>query len=248
MTLAAADKKAVTAPMPHTTSAVPGETAAADEQPGESAPGRSTRRIPAGERRAIRADQILDAAGKLIAERGYEAMSTSHIARHAGCSQGALYQLFADKRAVVRALSARNLDRYIARLNEAMGGGNVDDRERGVDLAVDVFVQMCREDPGFRTVRFGDVVDVHLLDPDGDNDSILATRLTELMKGGLGMAADERLHMAVVMAIKIADGLLRYAFARDAHGEQTVVDHTKALLRAHFDLALGRPPDYRAGS
>jgi AcrR family transcriptional regulator len=227
--------------MPHTTSAVRGQTAAADEQPGESAAGRSTRRIPAGERRAIRADRILDAAGKLIAERGYEAMSTSHIARHAGCSQGALYQLFADKRAVVRALSARNLDRYIARLNEAMGG-NVDDRERGVDLAVDVFVQMCREDPGFRTVRFGDVVDIHLLDPNGDNDSILATRLTELMKGGLDMAADERLHMAVVMAIKIADGLLGYAFARDARGEQAVVDHTKALLRAHFELALGQPP------
>jgi AcrR family transcriptional regulator len=232
----------VTALMPHaepTTGALRGQTAATDERSEEPAPERSMRRIPAGERRAIRADRILDAAGQLIAERGYEAMSTSHIARHAGCSQGVLYQLFADKRAVVRALSARNLDRYIARLNEAIGGSDVSDRERGVDLAVDVFVQMCREDPGFRTVRFGDVVDVHLLDPDGDNDSILATRLTELMEGGLGVAADARLYTAVVMAIKIADGLLRLAFARDAGGDQAVVDHTKALLHAHFELALG---------
>jgi AcrR family transcriptional regulator len=234
-----------TSPMPHaepTTSTARGQNGTAGPgRSGESAPERSMRRIPAVQRRAIRVDRILDAAGQLVAERGYETMTTSHIARHAGCSQGVLYQLFADKRAVVRALSARNLDRYIARLTEAIGDGKVAGREQGVDLAVDVFVQMCREDPGFRTVRFGDVVDVHLLDPAGDNDSFLATRLTELMSGGFGMAADARLHKAAVMAIKIADGLLQFAFARDANGDQAVVEHTKALLHAHFELALGTP-------
>ena len=208
---------------------------------GPEPPGDSLRRLPAGERRAIRIDRILDAAGQLVAERGYEAMTTSHIALRAKCSPGILYQLFADKRAVVRALSARNLDRYIARLNEATGPRRLGDPEDAVDLAVDLFVQMSREDPGFRTVRFGDVVDVHLLDPESDNDSFLATRLTELIREGSGPAGQARLHTAVVMAIKIADSLLRFAFARDPRGDQAVIDHTKALLRAHFELALREP-------
>ncbi len=202
----------------------------------------SLRRLPAQQRNAIRVARILDAAGQLVAERGYEAMTTSHIALRAKCSPGVLYQLFADKRAIVRAVSARNLDRYIARLQQAIARGSLGQWHDAVDLAVDLFVQMCREDPGFRTVRFGDVVDAHLLDPDGDNDSFLATRLTELMTGSFGLAADARLHVAFVMAIKIADNLLRFAFARDPDADQDVVDHTKVLLRRHFELALAGLP------
>jgi AcrR family transcriptional regulator len=202
------------------------------------APGISLRRLPAQQRNAIRVDRILDAAGQLVAERGYEAMTTSHIALRAKCSPGVLYQLFSDKRAVVRALSTRNLDRYMARLQNEITRGDLARWQDAVDLAVDLFVRMCREDPGFRTVRFGDVVDVHLLDPDGDNDSFLAARLAELMAASFGLTDDTRLQFAFVMAIKIADNLLQFAFARDLDGDQEIVDHTKALLHMHFELAL----------
>jgi AcrR family transcriptional regulator len=213
-----------------------------DPKPSQSiAPGTSLRRLPAQQRNAIRIDRILDAAGQLVAERGYEAMTTSHIALRARCSPGVLYQLFSDKRAVVRAVSARNLDRYIARLQQEITLGGLARWQDAVDLAVDLFVQMCREDPGFRTVRFGDVVDVHLLDPAGDNDSFLATRLAELIAASFGLTADTRLQVAFVMAIKIADNLLQFAFARDPDGDQEVVDHTKTLLHLHFELALAGP-------
>jgi AcrR family transcriptional regulator len=221
-----------TPPMPH---AEPINSA--DQQQSQH----QLRRLPTTQRRAIRVERILDAAGQLVAERGYEPMTTSHIARRAKCSPGTFYQLFPDKRAVVRALSARNLDRYVTRLHEAIGERQIGGWEDAVDLAVDLFVEMSREDPGFRTVRFGDVVDVHLLDPDSDNDSFLATKLADLMRDGFGLVKETELHTAVVMAIKIADGLLRFAFARAANGDQAVIDHTKALLRAHFRLALGEP-------
>ncbi len=201
----------------------------------------SLRRLPAQQRNAIRVDRILDAAGQLVAERGYEAMTTSHIALRAKCSPGVLYQLFSDKRAVVRALSARNLNRYIGRLQQEITLGDLARWQDAVDLAVDLFVQMCREDPGFRTVRFGDVVDVHLLDPDGDNDSFLASRLAELMAASFGLTTSTRLQVAFVMAIKIADNLLQFAFAREAGGDQEVVDHTKVLLHKHLELFLAGP-------
>jgi AcrR family transcriptional regulator len=213
-----------------------------DPTPSEAAgPGISLRRLPPAQRNAIRVDRILDAAGQLVAERGYETMTTSHIALRAKCSPGVLYQLFSDKRAVVRAVSARNLDRYIARLQRQITLGHLAHWQDAADLAVDLFVQMCREDPGFRTVRFGDVVDVHLLDPGGDNDSFLAARLAGLMAASFGLAADTRLEVAFVMAIKIADNLLQFAFAREPGGDQGIIDHTKTLLHKHFELALAGP-------
>jgi AcrR family transcriptional regulator len=219
-----------------------------DPKPAVSiAPGASLRRLPAQQRNAIRVGRILDAAGQLVAERGYEAMTTSHIALRAKCSPGVLYQLFSDKRAVVRALSARNLDRYLARLQQAITFGDPARWQDALDLAVDLFVQMCREDPGFRTVRFGDVVDVHLLDPDGDDDSFLAARLAELVAASFGVTTDAKVHVTFVMAIKIADNLLQFAFARDPGGDQEIVDHTKALLHVHFELALAGRTAGRAG-
>jgi len=39
---------------------------------------------------------------------------------------------------------------------------------------------MHRSVPGFRTLHFGDVVDVHLLDAERDNNAVIAERLAEL--------------------------------------------------------------------
>jgi AcrR family transcriptional regulator len=212
-----------------------------DERPGENASGIPLRRLPAQRRSAIRVDRILDAAGQLVAERGYEKMTTSHIALRAGVSPGMLYQFFADKRAVVRALSARNVERYTERLEDAISSGEFARWQDVTDAAIDLFVAMCRDDPGFLAVQFGDVVDAQLLDPASDNDSYLAGRLAVLLTGEFGVAADERLQLALVLAIKIADVLVRFAFTLDPAGDDAVIRHTKALVRQHLDLALAGP-------
>ena len=75
--------------------------------------------LPAAERNAIRVTRVLDAAGQLVAERGYEKVTTSQVAPRAGVSPGVLYQFFADKRQIVHALASRNLDRYLAQMDLA---------------------------------------------------------------------------------------------------------------------------------
>ena len=40
---------------------------------------------------------------------------------------------------------------------------------------------MHRSVPGFRTLHFGDVVDVHLLDEDRDNNAVIAEQLARLL-------------------------------------------------------------------
>jgi AcrR family transcriptional regulator len=195
------------------------------------------RKLPAAERNAIRISRILDAAGSLVAQRGYEKMTTSQVALRAGVSPGLLYQFFADKREIMQALAARNLDRYLARMEGAIRSGWLGDWPATADAAVDLFVDMCREDPGFRVVRFGDVADVHLLGATGDNDSHLAGRLAELLAAEQGDRPGLPTERSLVIAIKIADALVKFAFSVHPDGDDEIIQHAKRLVRIHLELA-----------
>lgn len=195
------------------------------------------RKLPAAERNAIRIGRILDAAGRLVAERGYEKMTTSQVALRAGVSPGVLYQFFADKREIMQALAARNLDRYLARMEGAIRSGWLDDWPATADAAVDLFVDMCREDSGFRVVRFGDVADVHLPGATGDNDSHLAGRLAELLAAEHGDDPGLPTERSLVIAVKIADALVKFAFSVHPDGDDEIIQHAKQLIRMHLELA-----------
>ena len=100
--------------------------------------------------------------------------------------------------------------------------------------AMDLFVAMCREDPGFRVVRFGDVADVRLLGIAADNDSVLAGRLGAVLAAQRGDPAEVPGERALIMAIKIADAMVRLAFAVATDGDQGIIDHAKRLIKIHL--------------
>ena len=63
-----------------------------------------TPRLPGGERRAL----IVDAAGRLFGERGYDGTRLDDVAAAAGVTKPILYRHFADKRALYLALLERH--------------------------------------------------------------------------------------------------------------------------------------------
>ncbi len=67
------------------------------------------RRSPQQWRSQQRVDAILEAAAAMIAEVGYDGVSTSKLAQHVGISIGSLYQFFANKEAIFQALAERYL-------------------------------------------------------------------------------------------------------------------------------------------
>jgi AcrR family transcriptional regulator len=196
------------------------------------------RRAPVQERSAARVERMLDVCGQLIDEVGYEATTTTMIARRAEVSVGSLYQFFPDKRAVVQALAQRNLDVYLGRLSAALAEVRLTHWRGMIDLALDLWVALHRELPGFRVVRFGDVVDTHLLQPEEDNDQVLASRLFELVRDELGLPMSEEEQLVVVVLIKAADAIIQYAF-RDPCGDQQMIDEVKTLMNGYLALRLG---------
>jgi AcrR family transcriptional regulator len=180
---------------------------------------------------------MLEACAALIEEVGYDGVTTTLIAERAGVAVGSLYQFFPDKRAVVQALTLRNLDRFMAAVVERFAAADLEHWWDGVDSIFDVYVQMHREVPAFSRLHFGDVVDQRLMDDRKDNNTVIAERLTELIADKFDMPVDQ-LALPISIAVEAADSVLNLAFRRDQLGDPVVLDEAKVLIRGYLSTRL----------
>jgi hypothetical protein len=93
---------------------------------------------------------------------------------------------------------------------------------------------MHRTVPGFRTLHFGDVVDVHLLDEERDNNAVIAEQLARLLVEQFHVADEPRLRFALEIAVEAADALIKLAFRRRTDGDEQVLAEAKALIREYL--------------
>lgn len=195
---------------------------------------RPLRRVPVQGRSVARVQRMLDACADLVDEIGYEALTTTLLAERAGVAIGSVYQFFPDKRAIVQALALRNMEAYLTRLSVRSEQVEFTHWWDVVDAAIDEYIAMHREVPGFRTLHFGDVVDVHLLDAERDNNTIIAEQLAALLVNHFGAVAGNRLDFALAIAVEAGDALIKLAFRKDPDGDETVLTEAKALIREYL--------------
>jgi AcrR family transcriptional regulator len=177
---------------------------------------------------------MLDACAELVDEVGYEGLTTTLLAERAEVAIGSVYQFFPDKRAIVQALAMRNMDGYLQSLSARFANETFAHWWDGVDAAIDAYITMHRSVPGFRTLHFGDVVDVHLLDAERDNNAVIAGRLAELLVDQFQLIDQVRLRFALQIAVEAADALIKLAFRRDPAGDEQVLIEAKALIREYL--------------
>jgi AcrR family transcriptional regulator len=87
-----------------------------------------TPRLPSGERRAV----IVEAAGRLFGEHGYDGTRLDDVAAAAGVTKPILYRHFADKRALYLALLERHREDLGSFAAAIPPGGSVEQRVRAV--------------------------------------------------------------------------------------------------------------------
>ncbi|MFB9488445.1 MULTISPECIES: TetR family transcriptional regulator [Nonomuraea] len=196
------------------------------------------RRQPTQRRSARRVERMLDACAHLLDDVGYEALSTTRIAERAGVAIGSVYQFFPDKRAITQEVTRRNVELFVSRV----GARFLDEDYRGwweaVDAIIDEYVDMHRSVPGFKSLHFGDVVDLNLLDSDSENNMVIAGRLRGLLLEEYGLADSEELDVAVLVAVEAGDAVLKLAFRRDPKGEPEIVAAAKQLIRSFLSRRL----------
>lgn len=192
------------------------------------------RRVPVQGRSVARVQRMLDACAELVDEVGYEGLTTTLLAERAEVAIGSVYQFFPDKRAIVQALAMRNMDAYLQGLSARFESETFTHWWDGVDAAIDVYIQMHRQVAGFRTLHFGDVVDVHLLDLEKDNNTVIADRLAELLVDQFQLMDRSRLRFALEISVEAADALIKLAFRRITTGDELVILEAKALIREYL--------------
>lgn len=82
-----------------------------------------SRRLTRAELRAQTTARLLAAARRVVAERGFGAVSVDDITESAGYSRGAFYSNFANKEALLLALLRQHMDREIAELRALFADG-----------------------------------------------------------------------------------------------------------------------------
>jgi AcrR family transcriptional regulator len=193
------------------------------------------RRTPVQERSTARVQLMLDAAAALLDEVGYEATTTSAIAARAGVSVGSLYQFFPDRRAVLQALALRSFSRFSAVLSERVTASHLRSWPDAVDVVVDVFVDFSRTEPAAQVLSFGGPVDRHMLDPEDDNNAVVADALGEVLRLVLPeLVVDERLRLALRVAVEAGDRVLELAFRWAPDGDPEIVAEAKRLLVSYL--------------
>ena len=201
------------------------------------APAGPLRRVPVQGRSLARVHRMLDACAELVDEVGYEGLTTTLLAERAGVAIGSVYQFFPDKRAIVQALTLRNLDLYLERLSHRFAAGLAHWWD-AVDTAVDEYILMHRTVQGFRVLHFGDVVDLRLLDDERDNNVVIVEKLAGLMGSHFGLADRARLEFALSIAVEASDALIKMAFRRHPDGDDAVLVEAKELVREYLHKRL----------
>ncbi len=192
------------------------------------------RRTPVQERSATRVRRMLDACAQLLDEVGYHGLTTTMLAERAQVAIGSVYQFFPDKRAVVQALTLRNLEAYLGRIAHRFETANFEHWWQAVDAVIDEYIDMHRTVPGFRVLHFGDVVDVHLLDPEKDNNGVIADKLRDLLVEHFGLTPGPRLDFALMIVVETGDALTRLAFRRDPDGDPEILEEAKTIIREYL--------------
>jgi AcrR family transcriptional regulator len=178
----------------------------------------TTRTAPRQARSARSLDMILDAAERLLQERGVVETSTVDVAAAANVSVGRLYYWFPDKDAVVRAVLSRAEHRLRALLVELVG-----DTSLPAPALVD---QLLREAAGFFRTHQGSLAVLHRggmddHDPGAALGQLFVDMVSEVVQSGVpDIDPAERVMVANTVVRIVVSMLGQYVRADESRAEQ----------------------------
>jgi len=193
------------------------------------------RNEPVQARSAARLMALLDAAAAVIDEIGYERLTTAMVADRAGASIGTVYRYFPDRIAVLQSLAARNAER----LTDAALALVADPANESWDQVVAAlfanYANFFRTEPGFASLRLGDVLDLRPLTGSPSN-AVYAHRILEAMCARFGVESSPDRVVAAEGSFIVADALIARAFARDAQGYAPFLEQAERVGRGFYTV------------
>jgi AcrR family transcriptional regulator len=189
---------------------------------------------PIQERSAARIDALLDAAAAVVDLIGFDRLTTAMVAERADASIGTVYRYFPDRIVLLQALRDRALLRYRNAVLSAISDRKPDKWWDAVDCAIDAFVEMFRNEPGFRIVRFTDVERTPGVADPQLRTGLFVRQFADILAEQFGMPAGEELDFRLEVVFETADALITRAFVAEPNGDEKFIAEARAMIREYL--------------
>jgi len=182
-------------------------------------------------------DALLNAAATLIDEGGIGAVTTTAVAYRSGSSVGVLYRYFPNIDSLLRQLAARNLERYleVVRKGSAM---TPDNPWSSWDDTLDGFVALCRTEPSFRRLRFGELVTDRFLSEEEPNNKLIAREFAELVSGTHSIPITQDMLFHLEIATAMGQALMTEAFRDKAQGDKHIIEEARRVIGDYLRTSI----------
>lgn len=180
-------------------------------------------------------ERIVAAGREVLVQRGYDAVTTNHIAAAAGISPGSLYQYFPDKSAVL----AEVLDRYsqdvVARVSRAFLASVGAPTADGVRAVVTAMLDVYEEQPDLLRVLVEQVPRSA-----ASTRAAFARRVDDMLTVAIGSRPDRdpgrpAVAVAWLLVRAVEHVTISYVLERPPIDRDTVIDELTALVATHLD-------------
>ena len=101
-------------------------------------------------------DALVDAARRLVTERGLAGFTLADAAKLVGVTSAAPYRHFSDRNALVEEMARRGFEQFGSKLIKAWDGGQPNSRTALARMS-DAYLGFAREEPGLYSVMFGNI-------------------------------------------------------------------------------------------
>lgn len=199
------------------------------------------RHVPSQARSRERLTRVLQAADRILAEEGADALISSRVAEVAGVPVGSIYHLFGDKEAIVDALAMG----YWAAFAEAVD--RVADRDEESPLAepivaiFDALAESFRAEPGFLALWFSPLRTQRVRDTTRVTRAVILGSVQRILAVHWPAASGAEQEAAARMVVLTGDGLLREAFRIAPEGDASILAECCLMLDAYLAARLGDP-------
>ena len=198
------------------------------------------RRTPQQNRSQQRVEEILLAASNLLVEGGYEALSTTAIAKEAGISVGSLYQFFANKEAVLQGLAQKYMEK-MALLNETVFTPDAVyvPTEVLFGRTIDTLVNFSENNQGFHQVFNMPWISPELQAVAEASAEAMIEEIQKLIVGKAPHVSPEEAHIASRVLLNMIKGQLSLVDTADPRDRPTIIAHIKQMGTAYLTSFTG---------
>jgi AcrR family transcriptional regulator len=191
------------------------------------------RNAPQQPRSQAKISQAVDAADRLLARDGANAVTTTRVAAEAGIAVGTIYRYFPDKEALFDALAARCLTNFESLMDALVAQSRTEKWADPVGMLFDAYTDLYRDDSTLRAIWFGGLLSENLREADRAHKRVMAEGLRRILISQ-DIARDvAELGTVCHAAMLASDAITQEAFRISDAGDAALMAEAKIMLRSY---------------